>query len=671
MWTQILGRARQSLAMLLLMMVVDVGTATNALATSPSAADFARRADVSAVVVSPSNSHAALLVQNQNGRTALAVVDLANPGQRQIIAGYADVDITRVHWVNDRRLIYAAQQRGPLIEYEKWGTFAIDLNGDDPRHLITARSDNEAATGSKLKYRVLPRSWDYWRPVGDGSDDVYVTQWLETVERGVRPRVGARLDSRSVRLTTVSDGQPDGADSWLFDAKGRLAVVTATVRDRSSLWWKASVDGAWERLHEWDSVGGDGLNPRALEADGTLIVDARRGRDTTALYSYDLARRRLDPEPMVGVDGFDVDRLRFDYRQQRVVGVQVTAQRPTTVWFDEGLAAVQSAVDKVLPAGRSNHLLCGDCAGAKRFVVHSAGDRHPGEYFVFDATAGKLVRLASARPWIVEATQGRRSFHRTAARDGLSLPIVVTHPAGLAADQPAPTVLLVHGGPWVAGANTMWDDEPQFLASRGYRVLEVSYRGTTGLGWKHERASWGQFGLSMQDDLEDALLWAVREKLTDASRVCIYGASYGGYAALMGPAQHPSRYRCAISHVGVTDLEMMFSPLWTDFSPAARTYGWAKIVGDPVKDAERLRATSPVHRVADIKVPVLLAQGRLDRRVTPEHADRFVRAARAAGVAVERVDYEEGHGFSLPESQADFWQRLDVFLARHLGRGPP
>lgn len=649
-------------------LVMSIMLMAGASAAPPPAADYARHPDVRAVAVSPSNTHAALLVQTQRGRFALAIVDLAVPAQRRVIAGYDDVDIIEVSWVNDRRLVYVAQQPGPRIEYDKWGTFAIDRDGEDQIHLISSRSDTGPATGSNFRYRVLPRGWDYWKPVGDGSDEVYVTRWLESVDRGLRPQVVARVDTRSVLLTTLSDGQPAGADHWLFDAKGRLAVVRTTVKDKRGLWWKSASDAAWEQIHEWESLGGRTLAPQALEGDGTLIVAARQGRDTTALYTYDLRQRRLDGEPLVGVDGFDVDQLRFDHRQQRVVGVQVMAQRPTWVWFDEGLARAQAAVDKALPPGRSNQLLCGLCAGAQRFVVHSVGDQHPGEYYVFDASAGKLARLASARPWIDAATQGRRSFHRTPARDGLSLPIVVTHPHGVASDQPAPTVLLVHGGPWVPGADTRWDAEPQFLASRGYRVLEVSYRGTTGLGWKHERASWGQYGLAMQDDLEDALSWAVREKLTDPGRVCIYGASYGGYAALMGPVKHPGRYRCAASHVGVTDLLMLYSPLWTDISPAGRLYGLVKLVGDPVKDLDRLRANSPLHRVADIKVPVLVAQGRLDQRVTPEHADRFVGAARAAGVSVERIDFEEGHGFSRPDSQTQFWERLDLFLAQHLAR---
>lgn len=637
--------------------------------SSAASADYARRPDVRQAAVSPSNRHAALLINGPRGRVVLAVVDLADPSQRRVIAAYDDVDIDEVSWVNDRRLVYSASEPGPRLSYDMWGTFAIDLDGSEERHLISARSDTEAPTGSSIRLRLLPRGWDYWRTVGDGSDDVLVTRWLDSSERGWRPQVVARVNTRTLALQTLSEGQPEGADRWLFDARGQLRVVTTSVAERSALWWKPQPDAAWAKLHEWDALAGDALIPTALERDGTLIVAARHG-DTTALFAYDLRQRKLDAEPLVGVQGFDVDRVIFDRRQQRAAGVAVVAQRPTWVWFDEGLARAQAVVDKSLPAGRSNRLLCGDCIGAERFVVQSMGDRQPGEYFVFDTKAGRLAPLLASRPWIDESTQGQRSFHRVAARDGLSLPVVVTHPAGLRPDQPAPTVMLVHGGPWAPGATTLWDDEPQFLASRGYRVLEVSFRGTTGLGWKHERASWGQWGLAMQDDLEDALLWAVREKLTDPDRVCIYGASYGGYAALMGPVRHPGRYRCAVSLVGVTELQLMFSSTWTDVSPAGRRYGYARLVGDPEKDAERLRSSSPVHRVSDIKVPVLVAQGRLDRRVTPEHADRFVRAARAAGVDIERVDYEEGHGFALAESQADFWSRLEKFLARHLAKRP-
>jgi hypothetical protein len=201
------------------------------------------------------------------------------------------------------------------------GSFAVDRDGEDLVHLITARSDTAAATGSNIRYRPLPRGWDFWKPVGGGSDDVFATRWLDTLDRGLLPQVVARANTRSVQITTLTDGQPAGADRWLFDAKGRLAVVTTTVKDR----------------------------------------------------------RGLDKNPLVGAKDFDVSRVEFDTRERRVVGAQVLAQRPSWLWFDEGLAQAQAAVDKALPVGRSNRLLCGHCAGAQRFVMHSTSDQHAGE----------------------------------------------------------------------------------------------------------------------------------------------------------------------------------------------------------------------------------------------------------------------------------------------------
>ena len=169
----------------------------------------------------------------------------------------------------------------------------------------------------------------------------------------------------------------------------------------------------------------------------------------------------------------------------------------------------------------------------------------------------------------------------------------------------------------------------------------------------------------MQDDLEDAVQWAAREKLVDARRVCLMGGSYGGYAALMGPIRHPATWRCAVSFAGVTDIELMFSIYWSDVGEQAKQVGLPVLVGDPEKDAARLQATSPLRRVAEIKVPVLLAHGALDQRVPIDHARKFASAARAAGVPIETVIYDdEGHGWVKPEDLTDFLTRLEKFLAR-------
>jgi dipeptidyl aminopeptidase/acylaminoacyl peptidase len=220
----------------------------------------------------------------------------------------------------------------------------------------------------------------------------------------------------------------------------------------------------------------------------------------------------------------------------------------------------------------------------------------------------------------------------------------------------------------VRGSDRLWSAEPQFLASRGWRVLEVEYRGSTGFGWKHFHAGWKQWGLAMQDDLADAVAWAAQQKLADPARVCIVGASYGGYAALMGPIRHPGTYRCAASYAGVTDIALRFNATWSDLGDQNRRFTLPQLMGDPARDAAQFAATSPLQRVAEIKVPVLLAQGVHDRRVPPEHADRFMQAARAAGVQVERVDYDEGHTWVETRHHADFLRRLEAFVRAAFAR---
>ena len=653
---------------LCLALPLAVLSASSASAAPPPAADFVRHAQLGGLSVSPSNTHAALLVTNDKGRKIAVVVDLAKPEQQTVIAGFADVDVTSISWINDRRLVFSASQPGFLIDRDKAGTFAVDLDGQNQRQLISWKSD-ESAPGSAIRVRMLSYGWDYLRPARDGSADVFVTRWRDGAGQPVRDLM--RLNTQDGRTRLLSEGQPRGASDWVQDDSGELRVVSATLDGRQRLYWKPEVGAEWQLLDEQPEFAGEAINPVYIEGDGTLIVTSSQGRDASALFTYDPRKKKLSDEPLVAVAGFDVGgSIVTDPRKRLMIGTRVMADQLRTVWFDEGLDAAQRVVDASLPKGRNNHLLCGDCIGAQRFVVLSRSDRQPGEYFLYDAAARRLSPLGVQRPWLPEAGQGTRSFHRVAARDGLMLPVVVTHPAGAAPDQPLPTVLLVHGGPWVRGTDLDWSAEPQFLASRGYRVLEVDFRGSTGLGGKHFSAGWRNWGTTMQDDLADAVAWAGAQKLTDPARVCIYGASYGGYAALMNPIRYPDLYRCAISHVGVTDPVLLFSGNWTDISEQSRGYSLKTLIGDPEADAERLRQASPLHRVKELKLPVMIVQGRQDRRVEPVHADRFVSAARAAGVSVERHDYEDGHGFYIPEYHADFLGKLEAFLARHLAVKP-
>ncbi|MCZ8110812.1 MAG: LpqB family beta-propeller domain-containing protein [Betaproteobacteria bacterium] len=641
-------------------------------AAAPTVRDIAleqvRQAALRSLRVSPNGKRAAMIVAARNGRHVVAVVDLPPTAPARTVGGFSNADVASVTWISDDRLAYEAYESGTEISLAS--TMAVDADGRDERELINwSGGDSEATTSTRRRVSRLPYGWYLAGSPRDGSPDVYVEHLIfEGNGDFVETRL-ARLDTLTGDLKPMSLGVPDRVVARVLDAQGRIHVVLTTSGGRSRLQHRQP-DGSWQVLEDHDAFSDDVLVPRYLEADGTLIVSTRRGHDTIGLYAYDLTRRKLDPEPLLRVARFDVDdALEIDAPSRRVIGANLVTDVPQTIWFSPRMAAIQQTIDATLPAGRINVIGCTRCETARWYAVWSGSDRHPGEYLLYDHQERRHYRLGAERPWLAEASQGARSFHRATARDGLSLPLVMTHPPGR--DKPAalPAVVLVHGGPWVRGGSRQWSADAQFLARRGWRVLEVEFRGSTGFGARHLRAGWKQWGQAMQDDLADAVQWAAREGWIDIQRVCIAGASYGGYAALMGTVRHPELYRCAASHVGVTDLQLMFSTARSDLTHQARRYTMPQLVGDPVADAEMLRRHSPVARVADIKVPVLLAHGSLDRRVPREHANRFEAAARRAGVAIERVDYaEEGHGFMNPENHADYLTRLDAFIARAIGR---
>jgi dipeptidyl aminopeptidase/acylaminoacyl peptidase len=639
----------------------------SAHAAPPPPEHYTRGATISSVAISPSGQRLALLTTSDRGRRVAAVIGLAPLSPMKVVASFADAHVNWVRWVNDDRLVFAAAQDGVLDMEDMAGTFAVDHDGQGLRQLIAHRVAIPS-TGTNLIARMLTYEWSVYGTGDDGSADVLV-------RRATWDGQGDRVDDRPARLNTVTGeltrlgrGMPSGSSAWVFDRKYEPRVVSVFRDGRHKIYWRQTADGDWQQIEDFPWFGNDGFVPRYLESDEQLIVEAYNGRDASALYTYDLRARKLGAEPLLALGRYDVDAmLETDSRTQRLVGVHTRAERPLSVWFDARMAAIQKAVDGALPAGRSNRIYCGRCESSRFFVVLSQSDRQPGEYFLFDEEKRALQRIGAARPWIDEATQGKRSFHRVSARDGLSLPVYVTHPAGSSATDALPAVILPHGGPYVRGVDLLWAPEAQFLASRGYRVIEPEFRGSDGYGFAHYRAGFRQWGLAMQDDLADVLKWAAQERLVDPSRVCIYGGSYGGYAALMALPRHPELYRCAASFAGVTDLDLMYTSALSDITRQSKRYALPQVLGE--RGSAALRDNSPLHRVADMKAPVLLAHGGLDRRVPIAHADAFADAAKRAGVAIERTDYpKQAHGWFDSADHADFLGRLERFLARSLAK---
>ena len=634
------------------------------------AAAFYRRPDINRVVLSPPGRWLALTVAGSNDRNLLVTLDLHGSGGLQAVAGFSDRDINGVHWVNDERLVFDfADHAAGSGEWRGPGLFSVARDGKDMKGLVRLELSASVSRSSRLDdMYVLPYNHSLLHvPVASGNE-VVVGEWKFDSQSTLEAVLPRRLDVVSGRSRPIATNAPAFVRSWWFDAAGEPRVATSDRNGRARIYWRAPGQDAWRELADFEMFK-EAWWPHSLDSQGQLWVTSNAGPAGEAvLKRYDFASGQPHPDPIVSTPGFDfAGRLVSETTGGRTLGVRLETDAEDTVWFDERLRKVQKTVDKKL-SGRINRLICARCDHDDMTVlVTSFSDREPGEYWVYRPATEKFHFVGKRRKDIVATRMGRTEFQRIKARDGRDLPVWITRPAGSVAGTPLPTVVLVHGGPWVRGRYWRWDDDVQFLTSRGYLVVEPEFRGSTGYGEVHFRAGWRQWGQAMQDDVADALVWAIKVGHTDAKRACIAGASYGGYAALMGLVMHPELYRCGVAWVAVTDPMLMFTARRSDVPEQVKRHGLPTLLGHPERDAAMLSANSPLAQAGRIKAPVLLAMGEADQRVPLEHGVRMRDALKAAGNAPEWVLYPlEGHGWGLFETRLDFAARMERFLAVHL-----
>jgi dipeptidyl aminopeptidase/acylaminoacyl peptidase len=500
---------------------------------------------------------------------------------------------------------------------------------------------------------------------GQDSDDIFVTQAkFSDTTRDLESRNLYRLNTRTGVASLVM--RPGKSIAWYVDTKDVPRVTITEEAGRGAVYYMDPATDKWTRLVEYDAVTGENrFTPMGIAPDGTLYVTQQRdGRSTSALYAFDFKTGKLADTPVVALEGHDF-RGKLLATKSKLLGLRYTSDAETTAWFDPEAKALQAAVDKALP-GTVNRLDLPQRAEAPNVLVHAFSDAEPGAYYVYNKQTGKLDALGKAMPGIDPKQMAQRDFFRYKARDGMSIPTWLTLPQG-AKGKKLPLVVLVHGGPYISAASWQWDADSQFLASRGYAVLQPEYRGTRGFGGRHFRAGFKQWGLAMQNDIADGVRWAIDKGVVDPSRVCIAGASYGGYATLMGLVNDPDLYKCGFEWVGVTDLDLMYSVTWSDFSQEYKAYGMPVLVGDREKDAAQLKATSPLQQAARIKQPLLMAYGGADRRVPIVHGVKFRDAVQKTNPNVEWVEYtDEGHGWVTTKTNVDFWGRVEKFLEKNL-----
>lgn len=636
--------------------------AAPASAQPPSIGAFFKRPALRAPKLSPSGRYLAIQSAGKDDRMLLAVIDLQTMAPPKVVAGFRNADISRHYWVNEDRLVFEASD-SPNGEQrvDNPGLWAIDRDGSDFRALIKSNQD-VISESTQIKDRRLDANYRFFETLPDGSSDVLVLRyrWLnESEERGVQL---FRLDTQTGLAKSLSGGTPPSIGSWVTDWRGEPRTVEATVQGRAKI-YRRDAEGRWALWIEDDDTNRQHFEPYWFGPDNLTLVTAGY-KGTSAVFRLNPETGKPDPQPLINFPGYDYrGSLVFDPQAKKLLGVHYETDAPGTVWLDPTMKAIQADIDAKLP-GTVNQILCDRCLDAAFMVVTSMSDRMPPSYWLYKPAAKSLQPLIAGRPDLPMRAMGERDVVRFKARDGLTLPLLVTQPPGPAARRPA--VVLVHGGPYVRGTHWPWEPMAQFLASRGYVVLEPEFRGSTGYGWQLFRGGWKQWGLAMQTDLADTVAFADKQGWIDPQRVCIAGASYGGYAALMGAVSQGDIFKCAVSWVGVTDIGLLSSIHWSDASEEWKQYGMKQLVGDSDTDAEQIRKTSPLQRAREIRMPLLVAYGGEDRRVPIKHGTDF-RAALRPDQALEWVVYpEEGHGWFNLKTNEDFWGRVERFLDKHL-----
>jgi dipeptidyl aminopeptidase/acylaminoacyl peptidase len=428
----------------------------------------------------------------------------------------------------------------------------------------------------------------------------------------------------------------------------------------------------WKLLND-EAVAELQLVPLGFSADGrTAYLEQEQKNGPNAVVAYDSASHAMHEQLRDAIaDATSTgefaarDHLVFGPKGE-LLGLRLLDARPRTVFFDENdpTAKLYRMLEKSFPDSAltiTDYTRDGGMA-----LINVYGDTQPGDVYLFDLDSKKAVHMVSHRDWIDPERMGAVRPIRFAARDGLAIEGFLTTPAG-SDGRNLPLVVYPHGGPIGIRDEWRFDQDAQLLASRGYAVLQVNFRGSGGRGRAFRRAGFRQWGGAMQDDVTDATKWAIAQHIADPHRICIYGSSYGGYAALMGVAKEPDLYRCAIGYVGVYDLPRLYGN--EPMQSRSRTNSMEAILG-----SENLEALSPVHLADRIKVPVMLVAGAEDEIAVPAHTEMMRDALLKAGKQVDAKIYPgEGHGFFVEANREDFYARMLDFLQKNIGGGgaPP
>lgn len=653
-------------ALLLFPVLASAQTAAAPVDTAPyNLGDFIRDDRFVDVKISPKGTYvAATIPLNADDKTVMVIL---KPGQKEpyghVTLKDRNTHVAQFWWVSDDRLLFTIGERTGGLEQpvsfgEIWGT-----NADGSKQGIVAGARAQSGSASSGKARAESASIQMVDTLVGNDTEVLVA---------VTPFAAGEIPYTSLERMNVFTGTrkplaraPARGASFLTDHNGQARFASGLNRDyKSMLFYRKDDKSEWKVIND-ESATGKAMSALGFSADNAIAyLQAEEDAGPDSVRAFDVATetmKQVARDEVVDPLGL----IRAVGKRHPIGVVFWGGRRPQFEYFEPNSA--DALLHRALQANFDGAAVsAGSATDDGRYAMLNVfDDRNPGELFVFDTQAKKATRFMSRADWLDRSRLGNMRPVYFKSRDGIEIDALLTTPAG-SSGKNLPLIVHPHGGPF--GVQDVWsyNRDVQMMAAHGYAVLQVNFRGSGGYGKQFRELGQKQWGLTMQDDLTDATQWAIREGVADKGRICIYGASYGGYASLMGVAKEPDLYKCAVGYVGVYDLNM----LWGRGDISQSSFGKDFLTDNLGK--QDLNASSPNKLASRIKVPVFLAAGGADVRAPQAHSEVMAKALLALGKPVEQMYFStEGHGFVKDENQFAYYTKLLQFFERNIGGRAP
>ena len=594
--------------------------------------DFFRNPETTGYEVSPSGELIGFLKPVDHRLNVW--VQPKSGGEAKQITNVKDRDIRGFFWKGDKYVLYLK-----------------DNGGDENYHIYVAQSDG---SGSR---DLTPFEGVRAEMIDDLEDDA-TDLIIGLNQRNKEVFDAYRLNIETGNLKLIAEN-PGNISSWTTDHAGNIRVATTTDGVNTTLLYRKTEQDAWKPVITTNFK--ETFTPQFFTFDNKDLYGVSNiGRDKAAIVEFDPETGK-ETNVLFDHPEVDVSDLHYSKKRKVITSATYTTWKEEKRFFDPVSEQLYKTLEGKLP-GYDVYVVSSNKA-EDTFVVRTITDRSLGSFYLYEANSGKLTKLADRNPWLKEDQLTEMKPIEYKSRDGLTIHGYLTLPKGKPAKD-LPIVVNPHGGPWVRD-EWGFNPEVQFLANRGFGVLQMNYRGSTGYGRNFWEAGFKQWGQSMQDDITDGVKWLIDQGIADPKRVAIYGGSYGGYAVLEGLTKTPDLYAAGVDYVGVSNLFTFMKtvpPYWKPFLDMMY-----EMVGNPEKDKALFEENSPALNADRIKAPLFVAQGAKDPRVNIDESNQIVNALKKRGIDVEyMVKENEGHGFHNEENRFSFYEAMESFLAKHL-----